>query len=84
MRWSEVGLAHLLALRVAWVNQRFDVLFADNDLSLPIISPNPSMRPASVLERLASIHTTIGDRLELPSKTMDGHLVLNFRYGKSS
>jgi hypothetical protein len=41
MRWSEAGLEHLLALRVAWVNQRFDVLFADDDLSLPIISPNP-------------------------------------------
>ena len=27
MRWSEEGLNHLLILRVAWVNQRFDDLF---------------------------------------------------------
>lgn len=27
MRWSEPGLQHLLILRVAWVNQRFDDLF---------------------------------------------------------
>ncbi|CAN5622173.1 hypothetical protein BH23CYA1_BH23CYA1_06700 [soil metagenome] len=27
MRWSEEGLDHLLILRVAWVNQRFDDLF---------------------------------------------------------
>lgn len=27
MRWSEDGLNHLLILRVAWVNQRFDDLF---------------------------------------------------------
>ena len=27
MRWSEPGLNHLLILRVAWVNQRFDDLF---------------------------------------------------------
>jgi len=45
MRWSETGLEHLLALRVAWVNQRFDELFANDDLSLPIISPNPEIRP---------------------------------------
>jgi len=41
MRWSETGLEHLRALRVAWVNQRFDELFADDDLALPSISPNP-------------------------------------------
>lgn len=29
MRWSEDGLNHLLILRVAWVNQRFDDLFSD-------------------------------------------------------
>lgn len=29
MRWSEEGLNHLLILRVAWVNQRFDDLFPD-------------------------------------------------------
>lgn len=40
MRWSEPGLNHLLALRVAWINQRFDALFAQQDLSLPICSPN--------------------------------------------
>lgn len=27
MRWSESGFNHLLILRVAWVNQRFDLLF---------------------------------------------------------
>lgn len=27
MRWSEDGFNHLLILRLAWVNQRFDVLF---------------------------------------------------------
>ena len=40
MRWSEPGLNHLLALRVAWVNQRFDPLFAQHSLALPIVSPN--------------------------------------------
>jgi hypothetical protein len=29
MRWSEVGFNHLLHLRVAWVNQRFDSFFPD-------------------------------------------------------
>jgi hypothetical protein len=27
MHWSETGLNHLLILRVAWANQRFDALF---------------------------------------------------------
>lgn len=40
MRWSEPGLNHLLQLRVAWVNQRFDPLFSRHELSLPIVSPN--------------------------------------------
>lgn len=40
MRWSEPGLNHLLALRVAWVNQRFDSLFAQHSLALPRVSPN--------------------------------------------
>lgn len=40
MRWSEPGLNHLLHLRVAWVNQRFDSLFAQHSLVLPDISPN--------------------------------------------
>ena len=35
MRWSEDGFNHLLHLRLAWVNQRFDNLFPE----LP--SPNP-------------------------------------------
>jgi len=39
---------------------------------------------AITLERLASIHKTIGDRLALPSKQIDRTLVLNFGYGKSS
>jgi hypothetical protein len=29
MRWSEVGFNHLLHLRLAWVNQRFDSFFPD-------------------------------------------------------
>ncbi|MBE9061653.1 ISKra4 family transposase [cf. Phormidesmis sp. LEGE 11477] len=40
MRWSEPGLNHLLQLRVAWVNQRFDPLFAQHSLVLPTLSPN--------------------------------------------
>jgi hypothetical protein len=34
MRWSEEGFNHLLHLRLAWVNGRFDALF------LPEASPN--------------------------------------------
>lgn len=40
MRWSEEGFNHLLQLRLAWVNQRFDALFSDEDLSLSSYSPN--------------------------------------------
>ena len=29
MRWSEPGFNHLLHLRLAWVNQRFDRLFPE-------------------------------------------------------
>ena len=29
MRWSEPGFNHLLHLRLAWVNQRFDSLFPE-------------------------------------------------------
>jgi hypothetical protein len=29
MRWSEAGFNHLLHLRLAWVNQRFDRFFPD-------------------------------------------------------
>jgi hypothetical protein len=35
MRWSEVGFNHLLHLRLAWINQRFDSLFPDR-----VPSPN--------------------------------------------
>ena len=35
MRWSEDGFTHLVHLRLAWVNGRFEALFA---LTL---SPNP-------------------------------------------
>jgi hypothetical protein len=28
MRWSESGFNHLLHLRLAWANERFDSLFA--------------------------------------------------------
>ena len=40
MRWSEPGFNHLLHLRVDWVNQRFDTLFAEYPLTVPSISPN--------------------------------------------
>ncbi len=40
MRWSEDGFNHLLHLRLAWVNQRFDVLFSDEPLTLLLYSPN--------------------------------------------
>ncbi len=40
MRWSEPGFNHLLHLRLAWVNGRFDPLFADHPLTLNHHSPN--------------------------------------------
>jgi hypothetical protein len=40
MRWSESGFNHLLHLRLAWVNQHFDSLFADHPLTLELHSPN--------------------------------------------
>ena len=40
MRWSENGFNHLLHLRLAWVNGRFDALFADYPLSPILYSPN--------------------------------------------
>ncbi len=40
MRWSEDGFNHLLHLRLAWVNQRFDTLFSDEPLTLTLYSPN--------------------------------------------
>lgn len=40
MRWSEDGFNHLLHLRLAWVNQRFDSLFSDESLVLTLYSPN--------------------------------------------
>jgi len=40
MRWSENGFNHLLHLRLAWVNGRFDPLFADESLELKLYSPN--------------------------------------------
>jgi len=39
MRWSEEGFNNLLALRVAWVNQRFDALFPTISLSAQTYSP---------------------------------------------
>jgi hypothetical protein len=30
MRWSEDGFNHLLHLRLAWVNSRFDAMFLEN------------------------------------------------------
>lgn len=40
MRWSEAGFNHLLHLRLAWVNGRFDPLFAEHPLTLHLYSPN--------------------------------------------
>lgn len=40
MRWSEDGFNHLLHLRLAWVNERFDALFSEENLSLTLYSPN--------------------------------------------
>jgi hypothetical protein len=41
MRWSEDGFNHLLHLRLAWVNQRFDALFPDDAVMPKLPSPNP-------------------------------------------
>lgn len=40
MRWSEDGFNHLLHLRLAWVNHRFDGLFSEESLELTLYSPN--------------------------------------------
>lgn len=40
MRWSEPGFNHLLHLRLAWVNGRFDALFAHHSLAPTLHSPN--------------------------------------------
>jgi hypothetical protein len=40
MRWSENGFNHLLHLRLAWVNGRFDSLFANYPLTPTLYSPN--------------------------------------------
>jgi len=39
MRWSEDGFNHLLHLRLAWVNRRFDTLFSDEPLT-SFVPPN--------------------------------------------
>ena len=41
MRWSEPGLTHLLHLRLAWVNQRFDDLFPKHTAMPNLYSPDP-------------------------------------------
>jgi hypothetical protein len=41
MRWSEPGFNHLLTLRVAWANQRFDSLFPAVPLPIQTHSPKP-------------------------------------------
>lgn len=40
MRWSETGFNHLLHLRLAWINGRFDPLFAHHSLMPTLYSPN--------------------------------------------
>lgn len=47
MRWSEDGFNHLLHLRLAWVNYRFDALFSDESLVLTLYSPNRACAPES-------------------------------------
>lgn len=39
MRWSEDGFNHLLHLRLAWINQRFDPLFGEQPLVPVLYSP---------------------------------------------
>lgn len=39
MRWSENGFNHLLHLRLAWINGRFDPLFANHSLTPTLYSP---------------------------------------------
>jgi hypothetical protein len=41
MRWSESGFNHLLLLRVAWANQRFDALFPTVPSPIQTHSPKP-------------------------------------------
>jgi len=41
MRWSELGFNHLLVLRLAWVNQRFDSLFPHVPTPVQKHSPIP-------------------------------------------
>lgn len=58
VRWSEPGLNHLLQLRVAWGNQRFDPLFSQCSLVLPIVSPQPldaPDRPQIVIDTCAVV-----------------------------
>jgi hypothetical protein len=55
MRWSEEGFNHLLHLRLAWVNGRFEALFG---LAL---SPNPYIRPVDAscsTMRVSSLRAT--------------------------
>jgi len=40
MRWSKEGFNHLLLLRLAWANDRFDDLFPSVPRSLTDPSPN--------------------------------------------
>ncbi len=42
MRWSESGFNHLLHLRLAWVNERFDDLFDFDEVSLDFTLPSPN------------------------------------------
>jgi hypothetical protein len=41
MRWSESGFNHLLVLRMAWSNQRFDALFPSVPPPIQTHSPKP-------------------------------------------
>jgi hypothetical protein len=41
MRWSDDGFNHLLLLRLAWANDRFDDLFPHVPTPLGDPSPNP-------------------------------------------
>ncbi|PZU96879.1 MAG: ISKra4 family transposase, partial [Leptolyngbya sp.] len=41
MRWSEDGFNHLLLLRLAWANHRFDDLFPS--VPRPLTEPSPNL-----------------------------------------
>jgi hypothetical protein len=55
MRWREEGFNHLLHLRLAWVNQRFDASFSDEPLTLSVVLPQPLDAPLNRLNKLVLV-----------------------------